>query len=137
MENQREAAKVRGSDKLRAAWEKRALKDEEVHEIANHLDKSAGQVDGVRVIGGVRATGVEVALSYSGDDVPRCGNDLEFWLHWLRRHGGNGRPPRIIIKGIPFPEELRLELLFGDVDAPRDLGRELAQQLEQLQVRGG
>lgn len=136
MENQREIQKVRGSDKLRAAWEKRALKDDEVHEIAAHLDKSVAKVEAVRVIGGVRATGVEVALSYTGEDVPRCGNDVAFWLHWLRNHGGNGRPPRIIINGTPFPEELRLELLFGDVDAPRDLGRDL-QQLEQLQVRGG
>ena len=110
-----------GSEKLLAAWKARALSDDSVKEIAGALDKSPANVDSVRVFGGASATGLQVSLSYTGDDIPICGNDMQFWLNWLRRHGGQPRPPRVIINGIPFPEILRLELDFGHVPS-EDLG---------------
>jgi hypothetical protein len=117
MANQGQIQKARGSEKLLSAWKQRTLTEDSVKEIAKILDQSPASVLGVRVVGGSNATGVQVALEYSGDDTPYCGNDIQAWLQWLRQHGGGGKVevPRIIIDGIPFPDILRLELDFGDV----------------------
>jgi hypothetical protein len=106
----------RGSEKLIAAWKARVVSEAAIQEIAAALDKSPAKVDGIYVSGGESSTGVRVALSYEGDDVPRCGNDITFWLNWLRDHGGGiVKVPRVIINGIPWPDLVRLELDFGEV----------------------
>lgn len=105
----------RGSEKLMAAWKARALTEESVKEIAQALAQSPATVETATVQGGKDATGVRISLSYDGDDVPWCGNDILFWFKWLRLHGGRPRPPRIIINGTPFPDLVRLELDFGHV----------------------
>jgi hypothetical protein len=107
--------KTRGSEKLMAAWNARRLTDESVGEIAAALDESPATLDSAHVVGGEDATGLQVAMSYSGDDIPICGNDLRFWLFWHRKYGGVPKPPRIFIKGIPYPELLTVHLSFGDV----------------------
>lgn len=108
----------RGSQKLMAAWKARVLTDESVREIAEAVEASPATLLGANVVGGTHATGMTVALSYEGDDIPRCGNDIQFWLKWHLIHGGTPHPPRIIINGIPNPELLRLELDFGHVGNP-------------------
>ena len=106
----------RGSERLMAAWNARALTEESVKEIAAALEASPATVLGANVIGGAHPTGVSLSLAYEGDDVPLCGNDILFWLRWHINHGGGGvRPPRIIINGIPFPDLVRIELDFGHV----------------------
>jgi hypothetical protein len=108
----------RGSEKLLKAWQSRALTEESIKEIAGALEKSPARVENVTVAGGENATGVQLSLAYEGDDGPRCGNDIQFWLQWLRKHGGGGVivPPRIIINGTPWPELVTLELNFGQVN---------------------
>ncbi|HEU4730284.1 MAG TPA: hypothetical protein VFT22_20445 [Kofleriaceae bacterium] len=118
---------LRGSEKLIAAWNTRALTDESVKEIAAALDASPAKVLAANVVGGTHATGLTLSLAYEGDDVPRCGNDILFWLRWHINHGGGAvHPPRIIINGIPFPDLVRMELDFGHVGpGPQVLGGEL------------
>lgn len=106
----------RGSEKLMRAWKSRALTEESVREIAAALEKSPARVEGISITGGENPTGVQLSLAYEGDDGPWCGNDIQFWLQWLLKHGGGGgviNPPKIIINGIPWPEIIRLELDFG------------------------
>ncbi|HSL03491.1 MAG TPA: hypothetical protein VK901_08135 [Nitrospiraceae bacterium] len=107
----------RGSEKLMAAWKARTLTDKAVGEIAEVLDKSPAKVETVNIVGGANATGIQLRMTYEGDDVPMCGNDILFWLKWHINHGGIVRPPKIIINGIPFPDIVRLELDFGHVGA--------------------
>ena len=107
----------RGSEKLLDAWKSRVLTEDSVHEIADALDQSQAKVERAAVVGGADATGVRLSLRYDGDDLPWCGNDILFWLKWHRVHGGVPRPPRIIIDGIPFPDLLRMDLDFGQVEA--------------------
>jgi hypothetical protein len=130
--------KSRGSEKLLAAWKSRVLTDEAFKEIAGELEKSPAVIEEVSVVGGANATGVMMTLSYSGDDIPRCGNDLAFWLKWHRVYGGRMRPPRILINGIPFPDLLRVQLEFGDVGGPlREVSRfDRLDQLGGIDVRG-
>jgi len=113
--------KKRGSDKLLAAWKARALTEESFKEIVTGLNETPGTIEGATVHGGSEPSGVRVSLSYDGDDVPWCGNDIVFWLRWHRRFGGTVRPPRIIINGTPYPDLARVELDFGNVavDVPR------------------
>jgi hypothetical protein len=111
-------ADKRGSEKLMAAWKSRALTEESIREIAGALDKSPAKVEGVNVVGGEEATGVQISLRYDGDDGPWCGNDILFWLKWHIQHGGVVQPPKIIINGIPFPEEVLMQLNFGNVTGP-------------------
>ncbi len=106
-------SKKRGSEKLLAAWKTRTLTEESVFEIAKALDESTARVESANVVGGANPTGVQLALSYSGDDVPMCGNDILFWLRWHLKHGGEVKPPRIIINGTPFPDLVRMEVDFG------------------------
>jgi hypothetical protein len=117
-------AKQRGSEKILAAWQSRALTEESVREIAGAFEKSPARINGATVHGGENATGLTLSLSYEGDDGPMCGNDILFWLKWHLGHGGGGvvRPPRIIINGTPFPDLVRMELDFGHVGAQLPAG---------------
>ncbi|KPF68492.1 hypothetical protein IP84_09310 [beta proteobacterium AAP99] len=130
----------RGSARLLAAFKARSFSEEAIRELAAHLDKSPASVEGALVKGGSAATGVSLTLAYSGDDVPQCGNDMAFWLAWLRRHGGGGftpRRPRIIINGIPFPDWLRLELSAGEVINPAVNPAVNAFEIQDLREIGG
>jgi hypothetical protein len=110
------AKEKRGSEKLMGAWKARELSEASIKEIAGALDKSPAKVEGVNVVGGASATGVQLSLRYDGDDGPWCGNDILFWLRWHINHGGGVvRPPRIIINGTPWPDLVRMELDFGHV----------------------
>ena len=82
----------RGSEKVMAAWKARVLTEASIKEIAASFEKSPATIEG-----------------------PWCGNDILFWLKWHLGHGGNPRPPRIIINGTPFPDIVRMELDFGHV----------------------
>jgi hypothetical protein len=115
MDNQ----KKRGSEKLLAAWKTRALSEESVREIASAFEKSGTTIEKASVFGGASASGMQLTLSYEGDDVPRCGNDILFWLKWHRDHGGVVVPPRIIINGTPFPDLVRMTLDFGHPTGPQ------------------
>ena len=106
----------RGSEKIMAAWKARALTEESVKEIAESFAKSPATIEGATVAGGANPSGIQVELRYEGDDVPWCGNDILFWLRWHQKNGGVVRPPKIIINGIPFPDLIRMELDFGQVD---------------------
>jgi hypothetical protein len=109
---------MRGSAKVLAAWNARALSEESVEEIALQLEESPATVETADVVGGAQPTGMRVSLSYQGDDIPMCGNDILFWLRWHLGHGGVVRPPKILINGIPFPDLVRMELDFGHVGDP-------------------
>lgn len=113
--------KTRGSEKLMQAWKARSLSEAAVKDIAEALDKSSAVVEGAVVSGGASATGVRVSLRYDGEDTPRCGNDILFWLQWHRRFGGNPRPPKVIIRGTPFPDLVRMELDFGQFESVREV----------------
>src|ERR1041385_3844937 len=76
---------VRGSSKLMAAWKARAVSEEAFREIAASFEKSMGRIERAEVVGGESASGVSLTVSYSGDDVPTCGNDILFWLKWHRK----------------------------------------------------
>jgi len=106
----------RGSEKVMAAWKARMLTEASVKEIAAAFDKSPATIEGATFVGGEHATGLRLSLSYEGDDGPWCGNDILFWLKWHLGHGGTPRPPRIIINGIPFPDLVKMELDFGQVE---------------------
>jgi len=105
----------RGSEQLMAVWKARALSDEAVREIAQALEASPAIVLGGNIVGGARPTGVTLSLAYKGDDVAKCGNDIMFWLRWHLVHAGGGeaRPPRIAINGVPRADLVRIELDFG------------------------
>jgi hypothetical protein len=135
LEGGRVMARERGSEKLLAAWKNRALTDESVREIAAALDKSPAVVEHAAVFGGANATGVALTLSYSGDDVPMCGNDLSFWFNWHRRFGGLVRPPKIIINGIPVPDVVRVHLEFGNVRPLEQLEMSELKDLRQLEEK--
>jgi len=121
---------IRGSEKLLSAWKLRTLSEEGVKEIAARLDESPAEVLGARVHGDGSPDGATLVLRYTGDEVAWCGNDIEFWLQWHRKWGGGVRPPHIIINGIPFPDELLMELHYGRAPEAGPLG-EVA-QFEQL-----
>jgi hypothetical protein len=108
----------RGSERILGAWKARALTEEAVQEIAKAFEASPAKVTGASVDGGAAPTRLSVSLTYEGDDVPRCGNDILFWLKWHRTFGGEVKPPRIIINGTPFPDLVRLELDFGHSTNP-------------------
>lgn len=119
----------RGSTKLLDAWKARMLTEESVKEISDALEKSPATVQSANVLGGENATSVRVALSYDGDDMPICGNDIAFWLKWHINHGGVITPPKIIINGIPFPESVLLELEFGHANPAGTEGVSVPQEL--------
>lgn len=110
---------TRGSQKLLAAWKARTLSEDAIQEIAKQLESSPANVEKAQIVGGAHPSGVTLGLSYGADDSDGCGNDLNFWLHWHKKHGGVIQPPRILIDGIPFPDVIRVELDFGQV-APKN-----------------
>lgn len=125
-----ETKSKRGSERLLAAWKARSLTEESVREIAAALEKSPATVERASVVG-ANASGLNVSLTYDGDDVPICGNDLQFWLRWHRIHGGDPQPPIVIINGTPILDHVRLELNFGHA------GNDLGVQDVGRAVRGG
>lgn len=108
----------RGSEKLLAAWKTRTLTEDSVREIGDSFDKSPAKIHAAKVLGGSNATSVQLSLSYTGDDIAYCGNDIMFWLKWHLKHGGRPREPRIIINGTPVIDFLRVHLSFGNADEP-------------------
>lgn len=124
--------KIRGSEKLMAAWNARTIGEDAFGEIAQAIDESPATLTSADVSGGEAPTGVQLSLSYADDDVPLCGNDLLFWLRWHRKYGGRPRPPRIIIDGTPFPDLVLVDLDFGHA-GPRP--QELA-EIEQPDAGG-
>jgi hypothetical protein len=111
-----EGKERRGSEKIRGAWENRGLTEEGIREIEENFEKSSGTVEQAHLVGGDTPTGLLLSVSYSEDDVPRCGNDLSFWLYWHRKYGGVVRRPKIIINGTPWPDVVRVQLGFGNVE---------------------
>jgi hypothetical protein len=103
---------VRGSERLMAALNNR-LTEESIGDIARILDASPGVVKDVQVHGSGQPSGVSVTSIYSGDDGGWCGNDLRNWFEWLRKHGGQPKPPRIIINGTPWPEFITMMVTYG------------------------
>jgi hypothetical protein len=124
-------AAMRGSSRILDAWMARGLSDESVKEIASGLSESKGTIEAVEVSGGEAATGMRVGLSYAGDDVWWCGNDIIFWLKWLAKNGGKPKPPRIIINGKPYPDELFMEIDFGHF---AEVGQEVFQAAELAEI---
>lgn len=121
---------IRGSERLMAAFRSR-LTEDSVGMIAGMLDQSSGIVDSIDLHGGAEPTGVSITSTYTLDGDFTCGNDLSFWLSWLRKHGGGGWvPPKIIINGTPWPEFLTMKLVFGRIDehtvSPVDVHQVLA-----------
>jgi hypothetical protein len=107
------ATQTRGSEKIMAAWKARSLTEASVKQIAEAFETSPAKVTGAVFEGGAAPVGLTLSLSYEGDDVPRCGNDILFWLKWHRDFGGVVKPPKIIINGTPFPDLVQMELEFG------------------------
>ena len=55
-------------------------------------------------------------------------------LKWHRVHGGEVKPPRILIDGTPWPDLVRMQLDFGHVVQP---GNVLQGGITQLNAGGG
>ena len=106
----------RGSAVLRQAWERKGfhLTDDMVGEIVDQLDVSPATVHDVRVTGGAMPTGISIDVSYEGDDVPWCGNDLSWLIAWhLKHQAPTVCIPRPLVDGIPFPDLIKATLHFG------------------------
>jgi hypothetical protein len=111
---------ARGSSKLFESWEGRArrlITDDEVKALADVLDGSPAVVDDVQVVGGEQATGLGFSLTYSGDDIPICGNDLSRILELLRRLGTPSQPPIVIVNGRPAFDRLTILATLGVLPA--------------------
>jgi len=126
----------RGSEKVMAAWKARVLTEASIKEIAASFEKSPATIEGATFVGGEHSTGLSLSLSYEGDDGPWCGNDILFWLKWHLSHGGNPRPPRIIINGTPFPDLVRVELDFGHVGEQAPGLQDLAGEIGAIGIHG-
>ena len=126
----------RGSEKVMAAWKARVLTEASIKEIAASFEKSPATIEGATFFGGEHSTGLSLSLSYEGDDGPWCGNDILFWLKWHLGHGGNPRPPRIIINGTPFPDLVRMELDFGHVGEQAGGIQDLAGEIGAVGIHG-
>ena len=106
----------RGSDKILQAWRAR-LDDESVESIAKHYSDSSAEVISAEVDGG--GGGLRVVSRYAADDFPQCGNDLAYWLNFLRHHGGGvDVPPRVIVNGLAAIDSVVLALHFGPGSGP-------------------
>ena len=123
-------AKLRGSARIEKAWKSRALTEESVKEIIEGLGQTKGQIETVDVSGGNSASGMRVGIRYDAELVSWCGNDMTFWLEWLRKYGGRPRKPIIIINGKPVPDELFMQVDFGNFELDRV---EQLQDIGQLQ----
>lgn len=103
----------RGSEKQLDAWKSRTIREESFHEPADAPERSPAQVDGAFVTGGSSPSGHYLSLRCGGEDVPRCGNDLEFILRWINRHHRGLSIPCIVANGIPRPDLFRIDLRIG------------------------
>jgi hypothetical protein len=102
----------RGSEKILQAWRAR-LDEASVEGIAKHFGASSAEVVSADVDGGGGA--LRVVSRYAADDFEQCGNDLAFWLNFLRQHGSEGTTvvPRVIVNGRPAVDSAVLALHFG------------------------
>jgi hypothetical protein len=107
----------RGSEKILQAWRGR-LDDASVDQIAKQYEASAAEVVSAEIDGG--GGGLRVVSQYAADDFEQCGNDLAFWLNFLRHHGVGGTVeiPRIIVNGLAAIDSAVLALHFGPAAAP-------------------
>jgi hypothetical protein len=107
----------RGSARLLAAWKERrtALTDEDVNEIAAHLEESPASVGDVHFYGGDETTGMTMSLAYYDDDVHWCGNDLTWLLRLKQKFGGISAGPIVIINGQPAVDRAVFFAAFGNV----------------------
>jgi hypothetical protein len=107
----------RGSEKILQAWRGR-LDDSSVDQIAKQYSTSAAEVISAEVDGG--GGGLRVVSQYAADDFEQCGNDLAFWLNFLRHHGIGGSVviPRVIVNGLAEIDSAILALHYGPAAAP-------------------
>jgi hypothetical protein len=107
----------RGSAKLLTAWKERrtALTDEEVNEIAAHLDESPAAVGDINFFGADETSGMTLSLAYYDDDIHWCGNDLTWLLKLKEKLGGTGPGPIVIINGFPAVDRALFFAAFGNV----------------------
>ena len=113
-------ANIRGSQRLLESWENRhrhVITDDDVKQLAEVLDASPAQVGDVTVAGSGEGTGVGLSLSYTGDDIPLCGNDLTRIPELLRKTGAPSRPPVVIINGVPWPDRVTVLATLGVLPA--------------------
>jgi hypothetical protein len=107
----------RGSEKILQAWRGR-LDDVSVDQIAKQYNDSAAEVISAEVESGGGA--LRVISQYAADDFEQCGNDLTFWLNFLRHHsiGGSFVVPRVIVNGVVAIDSAALVLHYGPAVAP-------------------
>lgn len=113
-------SRERGSQKLLEAWksrDQRLITEDHIQQLAEVLEQSPAVVDDVTVVGGDEADGVGFALSYYGDDIPFCGNDMSKILELLRRLGTPSQPPVVIINGKPGLDRLVVLATLGVLPA--------------------
>jgi hypothetical protein len=111
---------ARGSSRLFEAWDERrtrVITDDHVKALADALESSPAVVDDVQVVGGDQATGLGFSLTYAGDDIPFCGNDLSRILELLRRLGTPSQEPIVIINGRPALDRLTVLATLGVLPA--------------------
>jgi hypothetical protein len=111
---------VRGSTRLLEAWETRTrhvVSDSDIKQIAARLEESSGELAHVVISGGEQPTGFGIAINYDGDE-PQCGNDLQWLIDLLRKLGGGGWQPPVVIKnGQPAFERLTVLASLGVLPA--------------------
>lgn len=111
---------TRGSERLLQTWAargERLIRDEHVEEVARRLEDSPATVSHVVVAGGTEATGLGLALTYDGDAIDRCGNDMQWLLELLRKLGTPSEPPRWIIDGTVVMDRVTVLATLGVLPA--------------------
>jgi hypothetical protein len=111
---------ARGSSRLFEAWDERRahlITDDHVKTLADVLESSPALVDDVQVAGGDQATGLGFSLTYTGDDIPVCGNDLSRILELLRKLGTPSQEPIVIVNGRPAFDRLTVLATLGVLPA--------------------
>ena len=121
-------ASKRGSEELLEAWRQRAAIDDElVAELAQALQDSPAEVEDVSFSGGDHPSGARLSLAYSGDDIPICGNDLQWLLELLRKRKKVGGEIVVIINGRPALDRVILEAALGSerINPQLEIGEQL------------
>ena len=109
----------RGSARLLKAFEERGvvLSEDLVRGLAEALDGSEAKLGGAWVAPGTEPTGFGMSLAYDGEDLPRCGNDMQWLLELLRKYGTGGVPTiDVIINGRPRIDRALLLVSVGAID---------------------
>jgi hypothetical protein len=105
---------VRGSELLLDAWKHRTISDELVGEVAHNLGQSPATVDDVLTNGD---HGLGFSLTYTGDEIDRCGNDLQWLLDLIRKYGVPYEEPVVIINGRPRLDRVTVLATLGVLPA--------------------